>query len=77
MADGGDPSVQKRLDPIEAETQARTTFILVAEEYIQQASDRELAEANMRKKVWHVQTLAEVLHHRPSTRSLLPRYCIC
>lgn len=65
MADGGDPSVQKRLDQIEAETQARTTFLLVAEEFIQQAYDRELAEATMRKKVWHIHTLAEPLHHRP------------
>jgi len=65
MAEGGDPSVQKRLDQIEAETKARTTFLLVAEEYIQQAYDRELADATMRKKVWHVHTLAEALHHRP------------
>lgn len=65
LADGGDPSVQKRLDQIEAETQARTTFLLVAEEFIQQAYDRELADATMRKKVWHIHTLAEPLHHRP------------
>jgi len=32
LAEGSDPSVQKRLDQIEAETQARTTFLLVAEE---------------------------------------------
>ncbi len=65
LADGGDPSVQKRLDQIEAETQARTTFLLVAEEFIQQAYERELANATMRKKVWHIHTLAETLHHRP------------
>ena len=65
LADGGDPSVQKRIDQIEAETQARTTFLLVAEEYIQQAYDRELADATMRKKIWHIHTLAEPLHHRP------------
>lgn len=65
LDEGNDPAVQKRLDKIEAETQARTTFILVAEEFIQQARDRELAEATMRKKVWHVHTLAEALHHRP------------
>jgi integrase len=65
IADGSDPSVQKRLDQIEAETQARTTFLLVAEEYLQQAYDRELADATMRKKIWHVHTLAEALHHRP------------
>jgi len=65
LAKGKDPSVQKRLDQIEAETKARTTFLLVAEEYLQQAYDKELADATMRKKIWHVHTLAEELHHRP------------
>lgn len=65
LADGNDPSVKKRLDQIEAETQARTTFLLVAEEYLQMAYERELAEATMRKKIWHVHTLAEELHQRP------------
>ena len=65
VADGGDPAVQKRLDQIQAETLSRTTFLLVAEEYLQAAYDRELAEATMRKKVWHVETLAAPLHHRP------------
>ncbi|MFV1874753.1 Arm DNA-binding domain-containing protein [Nioella sp.] len=45
LAAGTDPAVQKRLDQIEAETQARTTFLLVAEEYLQIAHDRELADA--------------------------------
>jgi integrase len=65
LAEGGDPSVQKRLNQIEAETKARTTFLLVAEEFIQQAYDRELADATMRKKIWHIHTLAQALHHRP------------
>lgn len=65
LAEGGDPSVKKRLDQIEAETQARTTFLLVAEEHLQQAYDRELSDATMRKKIWQVHTLAEPLHHRP------------
>ncbi|UXX81782.1 tyrosine-type recombinase/integrase [Roseovarius pelagicus] len=65
LESGVDPAVQKRLNQIEAETQARTTFLLVAEEFIQQAYDRELADATMRKKVWHIHTLAEALHHRP------------
>lgn len=62
---GTDPSVKKRLDQIEAETQARTTFLLVAEEYLQMAYDRELADATMHKKNWHIYTLAEPLHQRP------------
>lgn len=65
LAAGTDPAVQKRLDQIEAETQARTTFLLVAEEYLQMAYDRELADATMRKKIWHIHTLAEPLHNRP------------
>lgn len=65
IASGNDPAVQKRLDQIEAEIQARSTFLLVAEEYHQMAYDRELADATMRKKIWHVHTLAEELHHRP------------
>jgi hypothetical protein len=65
LNDGGDPSVQKRLERIEAETQARNTFLLVEEEYLQMAYDRELADATMRKKIWHVHTLATELHHRP------------
>ncbi|OIP82833.1 MAG: hypothetical protein AUK37_08475, partial [Rhodobacterales bacterium CG2_30_65_12] len=43
IAVGTDPAVQKRLDQIEAETQARNTFLLVAEDYLQMAYDRELA----------------------------------
>jgi len=61
LAAGTDPAVQKRLDRIEAETQARTTFLLVAEEYLQMAYDRELADATIRKKIWHIHTLAEPL----------------
>jgi hypothetical protein len=65
LADGGDPAAQKRLEQIEAETQSRNTFLLVAEEYLQLAYDRELADATIRKKIWHIHTLAEELHHRP------------
>ncbi|ASP20090.1 prophage CP4-57 integrase [Antarctobacter heliothermus] len=65
LAEGTDPTVQKRLDEIEAETKARTTFLLVAEEYLQQAEDRELAEITLKKKRWHIHTLAEALHDRP------------
>jgi hypothetical protein len=67
LAAGIDPAVQKRLDQIEAETQARTSFLLAAEEYLQMAYDRELADATMRKKIWHIHTLAKPLHHRPIT----------
>jgi integrase len=65
VANDDDPSVRKRLDQIEAETQSRTTFFLVAEEYLQMAHDREPADATLRKKSWHVETLAASLHNRP------------
>ena len=65
LAEGGDPSVKKRLDQIEAETQSRNTFLFVAEEYLVMARERELADATMRKKIWQVHTLAASLHHRP------------
>jgi len=65
VANGNDPAVRKRLDQIEAETLSRTSFHLVAEEYLQMAYDRELADATMRKKIWHVKTLAAPLHNRP------------
>ncbi len=45
--------------------QARTTFWLVDEDYLQMAYDRELADATIRKKIWHVEKLAAPLHNRP------------
>lgn len=65
LAEGHDPAVQKRIDQIETETQARTTFKLVAEDYLQTAYERELADATIRKKIWHVETLAKPLRDRP------------
>lgn len=65
IAEGGDPSFQKRLARVEAETKARTTFLLIAEEYLEQARERGLADATMRKKEWQIYSLAEALHHRP------------
>lgn len=65
MAEGVDPAIQRRLDQIEAETLARTTFLLVAEEYLEMARDRELSDQTLKKKVWQVHTLAEPLHQRP------------
>jgi integrase len=57
--------MQKQLDKITAVNNSRTTFLLVAEEYLQAAYERKLADATMRKKIWHVHTLAEALHNRP------------
>lgn len=65
LAEGTDPGVQKKLDRINSENAARTTFLLVAEEYLEMMYDRELADQTMKKKHWHIHTLAEPLHHRP------------
>ena len=37
LADGKDPGVQKKLDKITSANNSRTTFLLVAEEYLQLA----------------------------------------
>ena len=62
---GSDPAQQKKLDKIAAETQARTTFKLVAEEFLEDAAARDLAPATMRKKQWYLMDLASPLHDRP------------
>ncbi|WGI22147.1 integrase arm-type DNA-binding domain-containing protein [Amylibacter sp. IMCC11727] len=60
-----DPSTQKKLDRIHTEQAIHTTFQSVAEEYLEMAYERELADATMRKKQWHIETLAAPLHKRP------------
>lgn len=65
LAEGTDPSVQKKLDRITASNAANTTFKLIAEEYLENLEERELASATMRKKRWHIYDLAESLHNRP------------
>lgn len=65
LTEGTDPSVQKKLDRITAHNTANTTFKLIAEEYLENLVERELAPATMRKKHWHIYDLAESLHNRP------------
>lgn len=65
LADGQDPSVQKKLDSIEAHVKARMTFKEVADEYYDNLVDRGLAAATLRKKRWHIDDLAKPLHKRP------------
>lgn len=62
---GTDPSVQKRLDQIDAHLKARMTLKEVADEYYESLVDRELASATLRKKRWHIDDLAKSLHNRP------------
>ncbi|WP_338548961.1 tyrosine-type recombinase/integrase [Roseovarius phycicola] len=65
LAEGRDPSVQKKLDRIAAETQARTTFKLIAEEHLANMEDRRLAPTTLTKNNWLLMRLAEPLHKRP------------
>lgn len=65
FAQGTDPSVQKKLDQIDANIKARMTFKKVADEYYESLVDRELAPATLRKKRWHINDLAKPLHDRP------------
>ncbi len=65
IAAGTDPAVQKKLDQLAAETQARITFKLFAEEYIEAQSERDLAPATMRKKRWYLLDLASPIRQRP------------
>jgi integrase len=65
LDDDKDPATEKRLEELEAKVASRTSFLLVAEEYLSTLEDRELAAATLKKKHWHIYSLAEVLHKRP------------
>jgi len=65
LEEGTDPSVQKKLDRINAEVKARMTFKEVADEYYQSLVERGLAPATLRKKHWQIEDLAKPLHSRP------------
>jgi len=65
LEEGKNPTVEKKLERIQAETKSRVTFLLVAEDYLDMLLDRELADRTMKKKHWHIQTLAKSLHKRP------------
>lgn len=65
LAEDRDPGVQKKLDKIAAETLARTTFELIAEEFLGNMKDRDLAPTTVAKNTWLLMNLAEPLHKRP------------
>jgi integrase len=65
IVEGVDPAVHKKLEEIEAATNARTTFKLVAEDYLISVEDRELAPSTMKKKRWFLLDLASPIHNRP------------
>jgi integrase len=65
LATGVDPSVQKKLDRIARETAARTTFALVAEEYVENLRLRGRAEITVAKNRWLLERLAAPIAGRP------------
>lgn len=65
LANDVDPSVQKKLDQIDAVVKARMTFKEIADEYYENLVDRGLAASTLRKKRWHIDDLAKQLHERP------------
>jgi len=65
LAKGVNPSAQRRDDKAAALTASRTTFGLIAEEYIKRMEEREAAEATITKTTWLLDDLARPLSKRP------------
>ena len=65
LASGIDPNVKKKLDQLAAETAARNTFGLVAEEFINTYDARGSAETTKSKQRWLLLDIASPLANRP------------
>ncbi len=65
LGNGIDPSTRKKLDVIAAQTSARNTFGLIAEEYLENMADRELAAATQSKNRWLLTNVSSSLSKRP------------
>ena len=65
MSEGVDPSVRRKLDRIAAETAARNTFGLIAEEFLANLEANGAAEATISKNKWLLEDLAAPLANRP------------
>lgn len=65
LATGVDPSVKKKLDRIAAETGARNTFSLIAEEFIENHKAQGSAEATISKTEWLLKEVAAPIASRP------------
>lgn len=62
---GIDPSAKRKEEKIAAITEARTTFGLLAEEYIKRMEENDAAEATITKTRWLLEDLAKPLAKRP------------
>lgn len=67
IADGKDPSQQKKLDRIAAQTAAANTFGAIAEEYLAKLKDEGKAQSTLDKNRWLLADLAASLSQRPIT----------
>jgi integrase len=65
IAEGIDPSQQKKLDKIAAATAANNTFGVIAEEHLANLKEGGAAESTLAKNSWMLQTLAAPLTDRP------------
>src|SRR6202790_3186828 len=65
LAEGKDPSQQKKLDKIAAATAANNTFGAIAEEHLDNLKAAGKAEATITKHRWFLQDLAASLTKRP------------
>ena len=77
LAEGTDPAAQKKLDKLAAELASRTTFKLVAEEYIESMSERELHRRRCARRDGTCWTLPSPSITDRSMTLRLPNSCIC
>ena len=62
---GINPSARRKEEKIAAIAEARTTFALLAEEYLKRMEDKGSAQATINKTTWLLQDLASPLSRRP------------
>lgn len=67
LADGVDPSRQKKLDKITAKSAANNTFGAIAEEHLKNQEESGTAASTMVKNRWYLQDLAAALANLPIT----------
>ena len=67
LADGKDPSLQKKLEKIASQIAAANTFGTVAEEYLAKLKAEGRAETTVEKNRWLLIDLASPLYPLPST----------
>jgi integrase len=65
LAEGVNPSEQRKLEKLSAHVAGRNTFLAIAEEHIQRLKDQKLAHATINKNRWLLIELASPLHQRP------------